>query len=297
MTAREGLIHSKNTITAQVMQEIGPIKTAELARRMGVNQSKLDEVPSLALGTSPVTPLEMVTAYSTIAARGEYRQPIFITRVTDKQGNVLAEFKTENQLVMSDKTVENLINTLRDAVDQGTGQAVRTRFGVRADVAGKTGTTHKNTDGWFILMHPRLVAGAWVGFNDSRVTMRSNYWGGGGQNALLLVGDFFQVALDAQLIDGGARFPYARPRDSILEPYLDAAKDWLFGPVLDWLFGDRGKPAPRRDLERETPRSEDTKGERDRLEDAQEQRGLERQREKERLLDLLRQKREQRERD
>jgi len=297
MTAREGLIYSKNTITAQVMQEIGPRKTAELARRMGVNQSKLDEVPSLALGTSPVTPLEMVAAYSTLAAGGKYRQPIFITRVTDKQGHVLAEFKTENQPVMSDKTVENLINMLRDAVDQGTGQAIRAQFGLRADVAGKTGTTQKNTDGWFILMHPQLVAGSWVGFNDSRVTMRSNYWGQGGHNAVLLVGDFFQAALDMRLIDSGARFPYARPGDSILEPYLDAVKEWFFGPVLDWLFGDKSKPLPRRDLEREVPRSEDTKGETDRLGETQEQRGQERQREKERLLDLLRQKREQRERE
>src|SRR5688500_7445239 len=151
MTAREGLIYSKNTITAQVMQEIGPRKTAELARRMGVNQSKLDEVPSLALGTSPVTPLEMVAAYSTLAAGGEYRQPIFITRITDRNGNVLARFGSENEHVMTDKTVENLINMLRDAVDQGTGQAVRMRFGLRGDVAGKTGTTQKNTDGWFIL--------------------------------------------------------------------------------------------------------------------------------------------------
>ena len=77
MTAREGLIYSKNTITAQVMQEVGPRKTAELARRMGVNQSKLDEVPALALGTSPVTPLEMVSAYSTLAARGQYRAADF----------------------------------------------------------------------------------------------------------------------------------------------------------------------------------------------------------------------------
>jgi penicillin-binding protein 1A len=297
MTAREGLIYSKNTITAQVMQEIGPRKTAELARRMGVNQSKLDEVPSLALGTSPVTPLEMVAAYSTLAAGGKYRQPIFITRVTDKQGHVLAEFKTENQPVMSDKTVENLINMLRDAIDQGTGRAIRAQFGLRADVAGKTGTTQKNTDGWFILMHPDLVAGSWVGFNDSRVTMRSNYWGAGGHNAVLLVGDFFRAALDMRLIDGGARFPYARPRDSILEPYLEAVKEWLFDPVLDWLFGDKSKPPPRRDLEREVPRSEDTKGETDRLGETQEQRGLERQREKERLLDLLRQKREQREQE
>jgi len=302
MTAREGLIYSKNTITAQVMQEVGPKKTAELARRMGVDQSKLDEVPSLALGTSPVTPLEMVSAYSTIASGGEYRQPIFITRITDKNGNLLARFATENQRVMSDKTVGNLINMLRDAVDQGTGQAVRARFGVRADVAGKTGTTQKNTDGWFILMHPRLVAGAWVGFNDSRVTMRSNYWGEGGHNAVLLVGDFFQHILDARLIDGGARFPYARPRDSILEPYWDAAKDWLFDTVRDWLSGERAKPAPlplpppRRDVEREVLRSEPMECERDRLEDTQERQGqrrLERQREKERLMERLRQKREQ----
>lgn len=290
MTAREGLIYSKNTITAQVMQEIGPKKTVELARRMGVNQSKLDEVPALALGTSPVTPLEMVSAYSTIASGGEYRQPIFITRITDKNGNVLARFETENQRVMSDQTVEHLINMLRGAVDQGTGQAVRTRFGVRADVAGKTGTTQKNTDGWFILMHRRLVAGSWVGFNDSRVTMRSNYWGEGAHNALLVVGDFFQHTLAARLIDGRAEFPFARPDDSIWEPYLDAAKEWFGGIFKDWFLGERAKPSPlpqpppRRDIQREAPRSEPTQ---------REQRELERQLTKERLLERLRQKREQ----
>ena len=303
MTAREGLIYSKNTITAQVMQEIGPRKTAELARRMGVKQSKLAEVPSLALGTSPVTPLEMVSAYSTLAAGGEYRQPIFITRITDKNGNVLARFATENQRVMSDKTVGNLINMLRDAVDEGTGQAVRARFGVRADVAGKTGTTQKNTDAWFILMHPRLVAGSWVGFNDSRVTMRSNHWGEGGHSAVLLVGDFFQQALDARLIDASARFPYSRPRDSTLDPYFDAAKEWLFDALRDWWLGERSRPAPlsppppRREPEREAQRSDPTQRERDKFEDAQEQRRLERQLEKDRLMERLRQKREQRERE
>lgn len=245
MTAREGLIFSKNTITAQVMQEIGSRRTAELARAMGVRHSRLEEVPSLALGTSPVTPFEMVAAYSTLAAGGEYRQPVYILRVTDKRGNVLAQFANEKKRVMSDQTVENLINILREAVDQGTGQAVRTRFGIRADVAGKTGTTQKNTDGWFILMHPRLVAGAWVGFNDPRVTMRSDYWGAGAQNALLVVGDFFRQVLDARLLDPRARFPYARPGDSPLDPYLDAAKEWLFDALRDWLRGEPAR-APRR---------------------------------------------------
>ena len=295
MTAREGLIHSKNTITAQVMQEIGPKKTAELARKMGVNQSKLDEVPALALGTSPVTLLEMVAGYSTIAALGEYRQPIFVTRITDKNGNVLARFENESARVLSHQTVENLINMLRGAVDEGTGEAVRTGFGIRADVAGKTGTTQKNADGWFILMHRRLVAGSWVGFNDPRVTMRSNYWGEGRHNALLLVGDFFRQTLTARLIDSGAGFPFERPHDSFWEPFLDTAKEWLDGIFRNWGLGERARPEPlppsppRRDREREAPRGG--------LEDSQEQRRLERQLEKERLLELLRQKREQRERE
>jgi penicillin-binding protein 1A len=229
MTAREGLILSKNTITVQVMQEVGPKKAADLARRMGVNQSKLDEVPSLALGTSPVTPFEMVSAYSTLAAHGEYHTPIFITRITDKNGHVLERFENQGRRVLSDRTVGNLINMMRDAVDRGTGQAVRTQFGLRADVAGKTGTTQKNSDGWFILMHPRLVAGAWVGFNDARITMRSNYWGEGGHNAILVVGDFFRHILNAQFIDPGAQFSYARPREYFWEPLLDRLKDWWLG--------------------------------------------------------------------
>ena len=137
MTAREGLIYSKNTITAQVMQEIGPRKTAELARLMGITQSKLEEVPALALGTSPVTLLEMVSAYSTLAAGGQYRPPIFVSRITDKNGNELVSFASETQRVLSDKSAGELINILRDAIDQGTGQPVRAQFAVRADVAGK----------------------------------------------------------------------------------------------------------------------------------------------------------------
>ena len=237
------------------MQEIGPRKTAQLARMMGINQSKLDEVPALALGSSPVTPLEMVAAYSTLAAGGRYRPPIFITRVTDKNGNLLVSFTSETQRVMSDKTAGDLINMLRDAVDRGTGQPVRARFGVRADVAGKTGTTQKNTDGWFIMMHPRLVAGSWVGFNDARVTMRSDYWGEGAHNALLVVGDFFQRTLDTRLVDGASRFPYERPHDSIWDPIVDTAKEWLGGILQRLGTRRRTTPAPapqrrERDLDR-----------------------------------------------
>ena len=128
-------------------------------------------------------------------------------------------------------------------------------MGLRADVAGKTGTTQKNTDGWFILMHRQLVAGAWVGFNDPRVTMRSDYWGGGAHNALPVVCDFFYQTLGARLIDRGAEFPFAGAAESIWDPLLDAAKEWLGGIFGDWLLKERPR-RPRRDLQEEAPESE-----------------------------------------
>lgn len=232
MTIRQGLMYSKNTITAQVMQEVGPRRTISLARKMGIRQSELESVPALALGVSPVTLLEMVSAYGTIAASGEYRAPVFVASIEDKQGRVLASFTSKPSRAMSRETAEELIDMLRGAVRQGTGRGLISRFGVVADVAGKTGTTQNNTDGWFILMHPRLVTGTWVGFNDARVTMRSDYWGQGGHNALLVVGDFFRHAASGRMIDVRAQFP--QPDDG------------MFGPLLrqiDELLG-RKKPAP-----------------------------------------------------
>jgi len=233
MTMREGLVFSKNTITAQVMQEVGAKKTVEFAQRMGVNQSKLDPVPSLALGTSPVTLLEMVSAYGTFANYGEYRKPKFITKITDKNGKVLAQFEDEGSRVLSENTSIELLGMLRGVVEQGTAVAVRSQFGIQADVGGKTGTTQNNTDGWFILMHPRLVAGSWVGFSDSRVTMRTNYWGQGAHNALYVVGDFFRSTLNSKLIDLNAQFSRpleeapGTPGKSILESIVGSFSDWV----------------------------------------------------------------------
>ncbi|RYE89933.1 MAG: hypothetical protein EOO78_32380, partial [Oxalobacteraceae bacterium] len=195
MSLRDGLVYSKNTITAQVMQDVGVNDIVTLARAAGVNRSRLDAVPSLALGTSPVTLLEMVSSYGTIARGGEYREPIFIRSIKDREGKTLVEFSKPPVRVMSERTSTELIDMMRGVVSRGTGTAMKSRFQVAADIAGKTGTTQNNTDGWFILMHPNLVVGSWVGFNDARVTMRSDYWGQGGHNALLLVGDFFRAAV------------------------------------------------------------------------------------------------------
>ena len=212
MTLRDALAFSKNTITAQLMMKVGPANVARLAQAMGVRQSKLEAVPSLALGTSPVTLREMVAAYGTIANEGSYIEPLLVTSIEDRNGKVLVEFQAvrDPDAAMPRPQALDLVNAMRGVVDEGTGAAIRQRYGIQADVAGKTGTTQDNTDGWFILMHPQLVAGARVGFNDNRVTMGS--WGQGARSALPMVGDFFQQALRNRWIDSRAEFAIPRPR-------------------------------------------------------------------------------------
>ncbi|RQQ26845.1 penicillin-binding protein 1A [Burkholderia stagnalis] len=207
MTLRDAIALSRNRITAQVMDKLGPAKVARLAYSMGVRDSTLERVPSLALGTSPVTLKEMVASYATIANGGLYVEPQMVTRIETRDGDVLAEFAPAPPERALDAEVDKtLVDVMRDVVDRGTGTSIRTRFGIRGDVAGKTGTTQDNADGWFILMQPNLVAGAWVGFDDGRVTLRSDYWGQGAHSALPIVGDVFQRALRARLIDGKAKF-------------------------------------------------------------------------------------------
>ncbi|MBI2771102.1 MAG: transglycosylase domain-containing protein [Burkholderiales bacterium] len=212
MTLRDGLAFSKNTITAQLMMKVGPQRVAQLARAMGVRQSTLDEVPSLALGTSPVTLAEMVAAYGSIANGGRYILPVMVTQVQDRQGKVLQVFAPSvPEQAMSHPQALQLVNVMRGVVDEGTGAAIRGRYGIQADVAGKTGTTQDNTDGWFILMHPQLVAGAWVGFNDSAITMGDG-WGPGARSALPMVGEVFQQALRGRWIDPQVEFDIPRQR-------------------------------------------------------------------------------------
>ena len=221
MTLRQGLVYSKNTITAQVMQAVGPARVAELAHSMGVRQSKLDEVLSLALGTSPVTLKEMVASYATLVNDGRYVAPMLVTRVEDRHGAVLEAFEPAvAEAAMSTQAANMLVDVMRGVIDQGTGAGIRSRYGIRADVAGKTGTTQDNTDGWFILMHPQLVAGAWVGFNDNRVTLGER-WGQGAQSALPMVGDFFQQAFKTRLLDARARFSAPGGISTVPAPFVE----------------------------------------------------------------------------
>ncbi len=224
ITLRSGLVYSKNIITAQLMQQVGPEKVADLARKMGVNESPLEEVMSLSLGTSPVTLYEMVTGYGTMANGGRFIAPRFVTRIENREGKVLGEFSMPKPKVVLPPEVDaTLLEVMRGVIDKGTGSAIRSRYGLRADLAGKTGTTQNNTDGWFIMMHGQLVGGAWVGFNDNRITLRSDYWGRGSQSALPIVGEVFQQALRNRVIDARLRLGQHDP------DVIKRVNDWLGG--------------------------------------------------------------------
>ena len=239
MTLRDGLAYSKNTITAQLMQKVGPDSVGKLAQALGVRQSKLDMVPSLALGTSPVTLLEMVTAYSTLANSGQYIAPGLVAQVEDRSGKVLEAFAPaiESGQAMPRQDALTLVDAMRGVIDKGTGAAIRQRYGIQADVAGKTGTTQDNTDGWFIMMSPQLVAGARVGFNDNRVTMGD--WGQGARSALPMVGEVFQQALRARLLDRNAEFDIPRPRPAppVQAPEQQQQRRDPIGDLVNGIFG------------------------------------------------------------
>ena len=239
VTLSTGLARSVNTAAAQLVAAVGPGDVARTARRMGV-RSPLDAVPSLALGTSDVTLLEMTAAYATMASGGLYRPPLLITHITDADGREVARFAPEPRRALDASVALTMVDMLRGAVDNGTGRALRSTFNVRGDVAGKTGTTQNGADGWFLAMHPDVVAGAWIGFDDPRVTFRSSYWEQGGHNALRVVGDFLQTAERRRFIDRAVRFPDAPP---LAPSWAGRTARWL-GDALAGLFRRDESQAP-----------------------------------------------------
>ena len=253
----DALAYSKNTVAAQLGMEIGAPRLAMVARKMGI-ESELDAVPSLALGTSPVTVLETVSAYGTIANDGVRREPIFIRRIESASGRVIEERGGRGTPALTRRDARVLTSMLQEVVSRGTGARAR-EYGATGPLAGKTGTTQRNADGWFMLMHPRLVAGAWVGYNDQRVTFNPGSSGYGGRTALPVVATFFGRILDRL---PNAVFPEA---PGFGEQLQAQNPDSLFGRIddpataeFDWDaylngYGDdpdnpRERPAP--DVER-----------------------------------------------
>lgn len=183
MTLKKGLATSTNTITAYVMKQFSPQAVVDLAKKMGIT-SHLDAVPSLCLGTADISVFEMVGANCTFANKGVYTEPTFITRIEDKNGNIIENFVPKKVEALSEETAYLTLNLMQGVCDFGTGVRLRYKYGLRNPIAGKTGTTQNNSDGWFMGITPELVSGVWVGCEDRSVHFRSTDLGQGASMAL-----------------------------------------------------------------------------------------------------------------
>ncbi|HNV30050.1 MAG TPA: transglycosylase domain-containing protein [Cyclobacteriaceae bacterium] len=188
------LAYSVNTVSVRVLEKAGINNTIQLARSMGI-KSSLAAVPSIALGTPDISMMEMVSAYACFANLGKATEPFYMTAITSHDNVMLEQFKpTEATQAMSAESAALMVHMLRRAVNEGTSSSLRSRFGLTNDIAGKTGTTQSNTDGWFMAITPKLVMGAWVGADDPKIRFRSTALGQGSRTALPIVGEFIRLS-------------------------------------------------------------------------------------------------------
>ena len=189
-----GLTNSVNTISASIMMEAGVGNVHNFTSNIGFT-SDIPREPSIVLGTAELSLIDMLGAYSAFANHGERSLPVYITRIEDSQENILFELnerELETKKVMTQRSADIMNYMLRSVVDSGTAKRLRTVYGLRSQIGGKTGTTQDQTDGWFIGITPHLVAGAWVGGEEQNVRFRSLGLGQGANTALPIYGLFMQ---------------------------------------------------------------------------------------------------------
>jgi penicillin-binding protein 1A len=183
VTLKWALANSNNWISAYLMKRFSPKSVAIMAHNMGVT-SDIPYVPAIALGTPDLSLYEMVGAMNTFANKGVYVQPIFIVRIEDKNGNVLDRFVPEKNEAMDEITAYKMLKLMQGVVESGTGIRLRYRYGLTNPIAGKTGTTQNQSDGWFMGVTPDLTTGIWVGAEDRSVHFRTIQLGQGANMAL-----------------------------------------------------------------------------------------------------------------
>lgn len=194
VTLKWGLTKSSNNISAYLMKQFGPSAMAQMMHKMGI-QSHVDEVPSLCVGPCDLSLYEMVAAYNTFPSRGVYVSPFFVMRIEDSQGNVLGDFTNRKREAISDQTAYLMANLMQGVINNGTGARLRSKYQLKGEIAGKTGTTNDNADGWFIGYTPSLTAGIWVGAEDRQVHFQALALGSGSNMALPIWGIFMRKVL------------------------------------------------------------------------------------------------------
>lgn len=222
ISLKEALANSINWISAYLIKRYSPGPVVQLAKKLGI-KSNIPEFYSICLGTPDISLYEMVGAFAAYANKGVYTEPIFITRIEDKHGNVLANFVPRTNEAMSEVTAYVMVSLMQGVVESGTGARLRGKYALTAPIAGKTGTTDNNSDGWFMGMVPNLATGVWVGCEDRSVHFRSTMLGQGANMSLPIWGLYMQkVFADPSLrISPNDRFQ-APPGELPVE--LDCAK-------------------------------------------------------------------------
>ncbi|WP_405574788.1 penicillin-binding protein 1A [Winogradskyella sp. Asnod2-B02-A] len=217
-TLKDALASSTNTVTARLMNEIGPQPVVEMAKKLGITSDILP-VPAIALGTADISVYEMVAAYSTFANKGVYNKPVMVTRIEDKNGTVLYQFAPESKDVLSEEVAYVTLNLMEGVTQAGSSggrlrskgvdkynvmyREVMTGYPYELDnpIAGKTGTTQNQSDGWFMGIVPNLVTGVWVGAEDRAAHFRSITYGQGATMALPIWGLYMKACYEDKTLD------------------------------------------------------------------------------------------------
>lgn len=189
LNLKEALANSVNTITAYLMKQVGPRKVRKMARAMGL-KGRIPPAPSICLGTPEVSVYEMVGAYGTFANKGVYTSPIFLNRIEDKNGIILDNFSPKTVEVLSEQKAYVMLDLMQGVTTKGSGVRLRWKYGFKNQIAGKTGTTQNQSDGWFMGVVPNLVTGVWTGAEDRAVHFRDITLGQGANMALPIWGEY-----------------------------------------------------------------------------------------------------------
>lgn len=223
MTIRQGMARSVNTVTAFMMKEVGIKNVIDFAQRVGI-KSPLDAVPSLCLGTSDVSLFEIVGAYSTFANMGIHTEPYYITRIEDKNGNVVENFVPKTKQAISQQTAYKMLYMLKGGVEEsgGTSRGISMELKIDNEIGGKTGTTNNASDGWYMGVTKDLVAGVWVGGDERSIHFRNWSMGSGGKTARPIWDIFMRKVYNNEEL-GYEKGPFMQPQGGI-DVTLDCSK-------------------------------------------------------------------------
>lgn len=194
VTLRWGLAQSENYISAWLMKQFSPQAVVDIMHRMGI-RSFIDPVYSIFLGTSDLSVEEMVGAYATFANKGVYTRPLYVTRIEDRNGNVISSFTPFIDEVISEEDAYLMASLLQGVVNSGTAVRLRFTYGLTNPMGGKTGTTQNHSNGWYMALLPDLAAGVWTGWEDQAIHFEDLSMGQGANMALPIVGLFLQKLL------------------------------------------------------------------------------------------------------